>query len=266
MNIGIVGFGFVGHALERCLLQGGHKLSVYDKFRPPIDTEGCRLEINDCDLAFVCVPTPETPLTLECDVSQVEDCVSWISVPICIKSTVVPGTVERLVSKYQKTIGFSPEFIGEHLDHPWREIDSPGFVITGGSPEIQDLVISAFSGCVSSTVEFHRTDARTAELCKYMENCFLAAKVAFVNQFHEIAAAFGVDFDELRRLWLLDSRIGSSHTQVSLERGFGGRCLPKDLHAIIAAMNHKGGVPLLEAISRYNDQLRVSNASTATPA
>jgi UDP-glucose 6-dehydrogenase len=33
-----------------------------------------------------------------------------------------------------------------------------------------------------------------------MENCFLAAKVSFVNQFHDIARALDVDFAELREL------------------------------------------------------------------
>jgi UDPglucose 6-dehydrogenase len=88
-----------------------------------------------------------------------------------------------------------------------------------------------------------------------MENCFLAAKVAFVNQFFDIAQALGVDFDELRRLWLLDPRVGPSHTMVTPERGFRGRCLPKDMAALIAAMRPLGGAPLLEAVQAYNDRI-----------
>jgi UDPglucose 6-dehydrogenase len=259
MMIGIVGFGVVGGAIARLLSKGGHEVAVFDKFVPPFDRPYCKARINHCDLAFICVPTNEGPVTGECDLSQVDECVSWISVPMCVKSTVVPGTVDRLSNKYGKALAFSPEYIGEHRNHPWKEIDQPGFVIVGGSSAVQDLVISALESGMPVETKFYRTGAKTAELCKYMENCFLASKVAFVNQFYDIARALGIDFEEVRRLWLLDSRVGDSHTHVTAERGFGGRCLPKDLHAIIAAMRTQGKtLPLLESISQYNDSLRPS--------
>jgi|ERR1039458_3846337 UDP-glucose 6-dehydrogenase len=84
------------------------------------------------------------------------------------------------------------------------------------------------------------------------ENCFLATKVAFVNQFYEVAQVLDVDFLELRRLWLLDPRIGPSHSSVTPERGFRGRCLPKDISAIVALMRLEGGAPLLQAVMDYN--------------
>jgi UDPglucose 6-dehydrogenase len=256
MKIGIVGFGFVGRAIERLLRKGDHEIVVWDKFVAPWNTPQHRDHIQHCDLAFVCVPTNEKSFSGECDLSQVEECVSWIDVPICIKSTVVPGTVDRLATQFQKAVAFSPEYIGESSDHPWKDLDSPGFVIVGGPPSLQELVILALRDCVPPVTQFYPTDAITAELCKYMENSFLAAKVAFVNQFYDIAQALGVDFEELRRLWLLDSRVGESHTRVTAERGFAGRCLPKDLHAIIAVMRDRGGAPLLEAVSQYNDRVR----------
>jgi UDP-glucose 6-dehydrogenase len=89
-----------------------------------------------------------------------------------------------------------------------------------------------------------------------MENCFLATKVAFVNQFYDIAMELGIDFEELRELWLADPRVGYSHTVVTRERGFGGRCLPKDLSVLISAMKPMGGAPLLEAVWAYNRTLR----------
>jgi len=55
-------------------------------------------------------------------------------------------------------------------------------------------------------------------------------------------------FRELRNLWLADCRIGASHTQVTKERGFGGRCLPKDIRALIAIMKSYGGAPLLKRL------------------
>ena len=104
-----------------------------------------------------------------------------------------------------------------------------GFLIAGGPPCLLDLVERAYRPVVKDDTNFLRTTALAAELCKYMENCFLATKVAFVNQFYDIAKAFHVDYSELRNLWLTDPRIGESHTLVTDERGFRGRCLPKDL-------------------------------------
>ena len=81
---------------------------------------------------------------------------------------------------------------------------------------------------------------------------FLAMKVAFVNQFYDVAQNLGVDFDALRTVWLADPRIGASHTQVTRERGFRGRCLPKDISALVTAMAPLGGAPLLEQVMAYN--------------
>ncbi len=254
MKIGIVGFGVVGQALGRAFAPSGHSLRVYDKLQPPYNTSTNRTLVNACDIVFVAVPTPGMP-DGQCDLSQVEECVGWILPPICLKSTVPPGTVEQLSRTHSKLIAFSPEYIGEQPDHPWKEIWSAGFIIVGGPRSVQDLVISAFEGCTGTSlagVSYHRTSARTAELCKYMENCFLATKVAFVNQFLQIALSLEVDFEELRRLWLLDSRVGQSHSRVTTTKGFGGRCLPKDLNALIATMRARGGAPLLEAVADYN--------------
>jgi UDP-glucose 6-dehydrogenase len=97
-----------------------------------------------------------------------------------------------------------------------------------------------------------------------MENTFLALKVAFVNQFYDIAEVFGVDFLELRKIWLADSRVGTSHSSVTPARGFRGRCLPKDLAAIVAAVRPMGGAPLLEALLSYNTEIcRVADSKTA---
>jgi UDP-glucose 6-dehydrogenase len=115
-----------------------------------------------------------------------------------------------------------------------------------------------------SSFELRQTDARTAELTKYMENAFLATKVAFCNQFYDLAGAMGVDYNELRELWLMDPRIGRSHTWVYPDdRGFGGKCLPKDLAAIIAASEAYGAdTELLKAVQRANAIWRSVNCAT----
>ncbi len=129
-----------------------------------------------------------------------------------------------------------------------------------------ERVFSAYRPMVPRDFRFVQTDATTAELCKYMENCFLATKVAFVNQFYDIACRLRVDFEQLRALWLLDQRVGYSHTTVTRERGFGGRCLPKDVQALVTLMGQNGSAPLLEAVLAYNNALRSKDLQNASAA
>ena len=256
MRIGIVGYGVVGHALENLFGKHDvHSVFLYDKFNNSLNAKRHRDAINQCDLVFLAVPTPTAKDGLSCDVSAVEECVSWIEAPICIKSTVVPGTSSRLASQYSREIAFSPEYVGETNWHPWKNIDTHGFVIVGGPPEVRKLVLSAYKSCLGPETSYLQTDSLTAELCKYMENCFLATKVSFVNQFYDIAGSLGVNFDELRELWLADARVGRSHSMVTEERGFRGRCLPKDIKALISLMRQNGGAPLLEAVLAYNEEV-----------
>ncbi len=273
MKIGIVGHGVVGSGMARFFSRNPrHEVITYDKYQPLLNSAEQKCRLNTSELVFVAVPTPTATDGLSCDTSCVEECLEWIYPPVCLRSTVIPGTVDRLAAQTGKAISFSPEYLGEQKDHPWHEEGACGFLIVGGPPALCDLVISAFDDFPGNNMRFYRTTARTAELCKYMENCFLATKVAFVNQFYDIAAAFGVDFAELRDLWLADPRVGTSHSSVTEQRGFRGRCLPKDISALVAEMRSIGGAPLLESILEYNlrlcqaadqqsTQLRTSNHS-----
>jgi UDPglucose 6-dehydrogenase len=254
MRIGIVGHGTVGKALFRYFSSvATNHVAVYDKYLEAFGSEAHRSAINLCDIVFISVPTPSGADGMTCDTSAVEEVVRWVTAPMCIKSTIVPGTTDLLSAQIGREIAFSPEYVGETAIHPWKDIHACGFVIVGGSKGLFDLVVKAYRGALGSKLKYIRTNARTAELCKYMENCFLATKVTFVNQFFEIAKEMGIDFVELRQLWLADPRIGRSHTVVTKNRGFGGRCLPKDLRAMIAALAGRGSAPFLEAVLSYND-------------
>ncbi len=229
-----------------------HSLAIYDRFKTEYGSAANREAINRCDLVFISVPTPMKQDGHGCDVSAVEECVSWIEAPMCIRSTIAVGTTDRLSAETGKALCFSPEYLGESSFHLWPEDGACGFLIVGGPDSLVNLVVEAYKPVLASETRFYPTTALTAELCKYMENCFLATKVAFVNQFYDIASAFNVNYEELRHLWLADPRIGDSHTFVTEERGFRGRCLPKDLDAMIATMKPYGGAPLLEAVETYN--------------
>lgn len=256
LRAGIVGVGVVGKALGLLI---GPDAVLYDP-RP----EYChdRDAVNACELAFVCVPSP-SGADGKCDTSIVEEVVSWLKTPlIVIHSTVAPGTTDRLRKQSGKRIIFQPEYLGETTSHVYSDVAGRRFIVLGGSPTDTSEAADFYKLYYNAMVRFHFCDARTAEMAKYMENAFFAAKVTFVNEFCDIAKACGVDFNVLREIWLADARISRDHTQVyPRDRGFSGKCLPKDLDAIIACCEERGHQPrLLKAIRDINRGFRARNA------
>jgi UDPglucose 6-dehydrogenase len=250
-SVAIVGYGAVGKGISQ-LFPGA---VPYD---PPLGL-GSKDEVNRCRFAFVSVPTPMSD-DGSADTSIVEEVVSWIeSEVIILRSTVPIGTTDRLRETTGKSIVFQPEYgPAETPDHPFNNLRNVRWAILGGARRDTVRVADLYKTTFSADFTIQQTDARTAELTKYMENAYLAMKVTFCNEFYDIAQAHGIDYNELRELWLLDPRIGRSHTFVlPFSRGFGGRCLPKDLSAIIASAT-KAGVRagLLEAVRDVNRAIR----------
>ena len=178
---------------------------------------------------------------------------------MCIKSTVVPGTVNRLASITGKRIVFSPEYVGETPFHKSKQTQEPDLVAVGGDLDTCELVLDAYRSVLGPQPQYFVTDSVTAELSKYMENCFFATKVAFVAEFYLLAKHFGANFTQMREIWVADTRVGRSHSTVVSKPGFGGRCLPKDLSAIIYQARQQGETPtLLEAVQILNNSLQTN--------
>ena len=250
-SVAIVGAGAVGRAMQTLFPDA----VMYDE---PLGL-GTREQVNACAFAFVCVPTP-SDATGACDTSIVEDVVTWIACDtIVLRSTVPPGTTDRLARATGKRVVFQPEYgPGETPDHPYADVRNIDWAILGGPRAWTVPLHDLYKRVLNADVVIQQTDATTAELTKYMENAFFAAKVLFCNEFYDIAQALEVDYNALRELWLLDPRMGRSHTWVHPDdRGFGGKCLPKDLDALLRAAEAIGVTPeMLAAVASSNRRLR----------
>lgn len=260
MKIGIVGYGYVGKAMYN-YFKGHFQTIFYDPF---IDGSCTREEINECNLAVVCVFTP-TGKDGQCDTSIVEEVIEWINTPlILIKSTIAIGTTRRLKEKSGKRICFSPEYIGESTyDTGYfnfnKEMKHHRFYTFGGDKNDTAELVSIFQIISGPTKIYKQTDETSAEIAKYMENAFFSTKVIFCHEFNQICKHWGVDYNEVRECWLLDPRIGHSHTCVfkNKEYPFDGKCLPKDLAAIIYSSKEKGYSPeFLEEVRESNERIR----------
>ncbi len=225
MKIGIIGYGHVGKLIHKEFPDA----NIYDK-NLGIGTID---EINNCDVAFIAVPTPQGEDGL-CDTSIVEDVISKLKTElIIIRSTVYVGFTDYASEKYGKNIVFQPEYYGETISHPFKEHDSKDWITFGGNQDSIDLAIEVYKGVKNSNIKIYQSKAKDIEMAKYMENAFFAMKVSFVNEMYDIAKGLGANFNQTREAWLADPRIGSSHTFVYKDnRGYGGKCLPKDIASI----------------------------------
>jgi len=255
-KVGVVGAGVVGSAMQALC---GPETVMYDPYKA--EYSGNRDAINRSDVVFVCVPTPMND-DGTCNTAIVEEAVSWIEAPLIIlRSTVTPGTTDRLCTKYNKHVVFQPEYLGETTKHVFGDMAERDFVVLGGTTEAVSKAADFYKHYYNSYVRYYFSDATTAEVAKYMENAFYAVKVTFINEFYDIAKAHGVDFNLLREIWLADPRISRDHTFCYPDaRGFSGKCLPKDCNAIVRSSLSRGYTPaFMQATLKINDEFQKKN-------
>jgi len=242
-SVGIVGMGVVGSGMMRLFPWA----IWYDKSKG-----GDKKKVNETDFCFVCVPTPMLS-DGSCDISIVEEVVDWLQSDIIIvKSTIPPGTTEKLILRTGKKICFSPEYMGE-TQHSRPKND---FVILGGKPETTSCVAQLYQQSFDCSLKIRQTDTKTAELVKYMENSFLACKVVFCNEFYRISNQLEIDYTELRELFLQDSRQNRSHTFVYEQAPYyDSKCFNKDLPALVAFSKKQGFMPkFIQAVIDRNEE------------
>ena len=270
-KIGVVGNGFVGGAVKFGFSpQVGcdAEVRVYDK-NPAKSTHTLEETINESDFVFLSVPTPanedgsinidvlDKALSDINDVSNRDNC-------ILIRSTIVPGTTRKLQQKYsQLNLLFNPEFLTERSAN-FDFINQHRFIIGSGdsmssamaSEEFSELLKNRFGSCISIL----ECTYETAEMIKYMNNCFFATKVSFLNEMYQIAEKSQVNWKQAIDGFVADGRIGHSHLNVpgpDGKFGFGGSCFPKDVQALRNFAEDIGVNPsVLAAVWRKNLEVR----------
>jgi len=252
-KIGIIGIGMVGGALNCYFNSIGIKPLLYDKY----NGSGSAEEINKADIIFVCVPTPYDNKK-GFGLSAVEDALRFIKNKkiIVIKSTVLPGTTEKLQKKYpQHKVLFNPEFLTEvtadqDMCYPDRQIIGYTKKSYNISRDIlQILPLAPFERIIPAT---------EAEMIKYFGNAWFGVKVVFANQMYDLCQALKIDYNRVMECAAADKRIGRSHLEIFHKgyRGYGGKCLPKDIKSLIQKGNELGvDLKLLKITEKINNQL-----------
>lgn len=240
MKVAIIGAtGWVGKAMQKLFP------SAYLYSR----NMGTRAGVNKCDVAFICVPTPnltEGMLEGHLDSGAVEDIVKWCSCPlIVIRSTVSPKTCDYLSETYGKRIVHQPEYLGETPDHPMLNPKTRQFLIIGGASRDRRKLIDLYTTVYNANISIRQVSNYEAEVIKLSENRAISFMVAQCQELYDVCEKAGVDYYTIREaVYGDDPRLNLWWSFIFPDkRGFNSKCIPKDVIAWCAWAESLGYKP-----------------------
>jgi len=245
-SVAVIGRGWVG----KSMLDLFPDAVVYDE---PL-AEGTRSNVNKCDVAFICVPSPNVGKGA-LDTSIIEEVVRWCECPlIVIRSTVNPGTTDKLMKETGKRIVMQPEYLGETPKHPMLDATTRQFIIIGGEQADRRKLIDLYTSVYNANTNIRQVTALEAEVIKLSENRAIAFKVAQCQELYDACMAAGVDYYTVRdAVYGDDPRMNLWWTFIYPDkRGFNSKCIPKDVYAWAAWAE---SAELTDALLEYNDGL-----------
>jgi GDP-mannose 6-dehydrogenase len=225
--------------------------------------------IRDTELSFVCVGTPSQAngnldiryIRRICE--QIGDALKSKTTrhTVVIRSTIVPGTMHNIVvptleefsgKKAGADFGVchNPEFLRE--GSAVKDFYSPPKTVIGQLDQDSGDVLAALYGKLDAPLI--RTDLRTAEMVKYIDNSWHALKIGFANEIGNLCKAFAIDSHEVMKIFCQDEKLNISPAYLVPGFAFGGSCLPKDLRALTyQAKMHDLELPIISSILESNE-------------
>jgi len=260
MKIGMIGMGFVGGNTAK-VLEMAHEILPYDKFKEPYTDPSV---LRGSEVVFLSVPTPMQP-SGAIDYTPIHQSLETLTKVtnenkrplVVVRSTAVSGTTDALAEQFPFRFAFNPEFLKERTALEDMQ-NTDRIVIGANNQEDYELVKSVYEPIFPNAKYFH-VDRKTAEMIKYAANVTLAGQIALANEIYGICKATGVDYNTVKEITAEDQRIGSNRDVPGFDGdfGFGGKCFPKDLNALIYhARTHQYRPYLLEEIWRLNEKVR----------
>lgn len=248
MKLTIAGYGFVGKAHAE-VLRNYYELNIVD---PKISTD--TIKNQPTDAVIICVNTPQHS-SGACNINNVYEVIADTpkNIPILIKSTIsLEGWLYLKETFPNHSLTFSPEFLrAETAERDFRNTEQ--IYYAGDNTTFWENI---FRKVFPKVISIHMQPEELI-LVKYFRNAFLATKVSFFNQVYDLCQAFDINYKNVAAGIGHDPRIGSSHTEVTESRGWGGHCFPKDIQALLHTAELEGvDMSLLEEAVRYNNRVR----------
>ena len=262
MKIGIIGCGFVGSAIYQAYKEANIECIVQD---PGKGFTATKEQLLECDGIFICVPSPSL-LNGACDTSILESVVKDFKDynGVLISKVTAPPNVYTKLKYITSRLVYVPEFLT--AVNAVEDYKKSEFLVIGGNFNIANVAADIIKPSIPIVQEIVYTRIEEASLMKYTINSFLASKVIFMNELFLLCEKANINFEVLSKLITLDTRIGSSHTQVPGPdgyMGFGGMCFPKDVSALIHyARELNCNLEVLNTANLTNNKIRQINEKT----
>jgi GDP-mannose 6-dehydrogenase len=228
--------------------------------------------IRNTEISFVCVGTP-SQANGNLDLTYIRRVCEMIGKSlrnkpsrhtVVIRSTILPGTMRQTVisaleehsgKKAGTDFGLcnNPEFLRE--GSAVKDFDAPPKTVIGEADrESGDILASLYSKLEAPLI---RTDMETAEMVKYVDNCWHALKIGFANEVGNLAKSLSLDAHTVMNIFCQDKKLNISQAYLLPGFAFGGSCLPKDLRALAyKAKTQDIQLPIMEAVLPSN-QLQI---------
>jgi UDPglucose 6-dehydrogenase len=261
MKVGIIGMGFVGGTAAE-VFKKVHEVLPYDKYKPEYQNPEI---LKEAEIVFICVPTPMLPSgalntnAIHNSMEVLEKTTDTSNRPLVVlRSTAVSGTTEKLEEKYPSfRFVFNPEFLRQR--HALEDMSHPDRIIIGAKREEDFRKVQAVYKPLFPFVPYFHVTTKEAEMIKYASNVVLASQIMIANEIYQICQKMGISYETVKHMLLYDERIARNIDVPGPDGdlGFGGKCFPKDLNALIHISRENGYRPnLLEEVWRTNINLR----------
>jgi UDP-glucose 6-dehydrogenase len=258
MRIGVIGNGVVGGTMTKYVWERTKffEVVVYDPGQEKY------AKLDDCDFVFIAVPI--NVKGFEQDQRLVEESIERFPGVryFFVRSTVTPGTCDRLTTKFQTPIISMPEFLTERrayadfLAHK-TVIGLPENIQSFQKREIKRFCNSFFSHKDIKEVEFIK--AKEAEMIKLAHNCAGAVKVTYFNAIKNLCDIHEIDYEVVKDGVGITGFINKEHTSVpgpDGKHGFGGKCFPNNLESMIGFARSDISHSLWACVWKMNDYYR----------
>jgi GDP-mannose 6-dehydrogenase len=225
--------------------------------------------VRDTDLSFICVGTPSQQ-NGNLDLRYIRRISEQIGEAlkekrtrhtVVVRSTILPGTMQSIIiptleeSSGKKAgvdfgVSNNPEFLRE--GSAVKDFRCPPKTVIGElDSESGDLLEEIYRKIDAPLI---RTDLKTAETIKYVDNSWHALKIGFANEIGNLCKSFDVDAHAVMDIFCQDRKLNISTAYLKPGFAFGGSCLPKDLRALsYQAKVHDLQLPILTSILPSNE-------------
>lgn len=261
-TVAIIGLGWVGNAMHRMFPEAviysrnrdmkGNEITYWETAKEEIKNE-----VNKCDVAFICLPTP-CPDKGKLDTTGIEEAVAWLKTDlIVIRSTLNPGDSDFLTMKYGKNICMQPEYLGETPQHPLLNTFNTPWLIIGGEKSNREKLIELYTTVYNANVSIRQVSNFASEIIKLTENRAIAFKVAECQELYDACQSAKIDYYTVRdAVYGDDPRFNLWWTFIyPQKRGFNSKCIPKDVYAWMAWAESNSYTPeLTKAILERNEK------------